>query len=154
MTEFAFFQKFYGSLAMLILAFWGLGQTALSQLKAPTQNDRWLQGALATTLGMGLFVVVLQGLAVGGQLTRPALFVVLILCWGLAFWQSVRSWRQRASTGRPARAVTWQAHELFWLWVVLVALAPTLVAPLTPPQQWDELMYHLPHASQWAASGS
>jgi len=154
MTEFAFFQKFYGSLALLILAFWGMGQTALSLLKAPAQNDRWLQGALATSLGMGLFVVVLQGLAVGGQLTRPALFVALIVSWGLALWQTVRAWRQRAATGRPATAVTWQAHELFWLWVVLVALAPTLVAPLTPPQQWDELMYHLPHARQWAMSGS
>ena len=79
MTEFAFFQKFYGSLALLILAFWGLGQAALTHLRAPPQSDRWLQGALATTLGMGVFIVFLQGLAVAGQLTRHALFVLLTL---------------------------------------------------------------------------
>lgn len=154
MTEFAFLQKFYGSLTLLILAFWGMGLTALHQLKAPRQDDRWLHGALATTLGMGLFIVALQVLAVASQLTRPALFVLLIVGWSLALWQAVRARRQQQAAGRPAAAVTWHAHELFWLWLVLVALAPTLVAPLTPPQQWDELMYHLPHASQWAASGT
>jgi len=154
MTEFAFFQKFYGSLALLILAFWALGITALNHLRAPLQGDRWLHGALATTLGMGVFIVVVQGLAIAGQLTRPALFVLLTGCWCLALWQCIRAWRKRVATGGRATAVTWHAHELFWLWLVLVALLPTLVAPLTPPQQWDELMYHLPHASQWAASGT
>lgn len=33
------------------------------------------------------------------------------------------------------------------------AARPTLFAPLGPPISWDELMYHLPQARQWALSG-
>lgn len=155
MTEFAFFQKFYGALALLVFAFWGLGQATLHALKATTHKDRWLIGALATTLGMGCFIVLVQGLAVIGQLHRPALFVLLIVSWCLAGWHLWRAWRkrERSLSNHGPRLYTWHALDLLALWAVLMALAPTLVAPLAPPLQWDELMYHLPHARQWASSG-
>ena len=155
MTELAFIQKFYGALAGLVLAFWGLGQATLLALRAPRVEDRWLGWALTTTLGLGLFIVLVQALAVAGQLHRPALFGLLILGWGLAAWRLWRAWceRERLLPGRTRPPRTWHALDLVALWAVLMALAPTLVAPLAPPLQWDELMYHLPHAKQWAESG-
>lgn len=155
MIELAFIQKFYGALAALVLAFWGLGHAALLALRAPPAEDRWLGWALTTTLGLGLFIVLVQGQAVAGQLHRPALFVLLILSWGLAVWRLWRAWceRERPLPGRTRPPRTWHALDLVALWAVLMALAPTLVAPLAPPLQWDELMYHLPHARQWAETG-
>ena len=40
------------------------------------------------------------------------------------------------------------------LGLIFFAFVPTLIAPLIPPRDWDELMYHLPHANQWAQTGS
>lgn len=154
MTELAFLQKFYGSLAFMVLAFWGLGLSLLDSLKAERPGDQWLSNALAIAVGLGVFILALQGLAITAQLKRPFLLAVLILGWCLAAGQAWRSWQVRRQTKERSRAVALHALDLFSLGLVLTVWAPTLVAPLTPPMQWDELMYHLPHAQQWAQSGA
>lgn len=154
MTELAFLQKFYGSLAFMVLAFWGLGQSLLDILKAERPGDRWLSNALAIAVGLGVFTLALQGLAITAQLKRPFLLALLILGWCLAAGQAWRAWQGRRLTEERSRVVTWHALDLLSLALVLTVGVPTLVAPLTPPMQWDELMYHLPHAKQWAQSGA
>jgi hypothetical protein len=154
MTEFSFVLRFYGALALMVFAFWGLGGTLLRLAKAQRGDDAWLVVALAVAAGMGLFVVAEQMLAIAGLLRRPALMAVLVLGWCLSGWQVWQWLRQRRQTHVGTGPVRWAAKDLFWLAIILSALAPTLIAPLKPPVQWDELMYHLPHARQWALSGA
>lgn len=138
----------------MVLAFWGLGRSLLHILKAEHRDDRWLSNALAIAVGLGAFTLALQGLAIAAQLKRPFLLALLILGWCLAARQTWHSWQDRRLTEAPSRKVSWHALDLFCLGLVLTVWVPTLVAPLAPPMQWDELMYHLPHAKQWAQSGA
>lgn len=156
----SFAARHYATLAWMLLAFWGLGQTALTQGLRVRRTDPWLQWALACTSGMGLVALALQALAVAGLLRRGPLNAVLLLGLLLAAWQVWRggqAWRLGRQRAAQAPAVS-APPGTAWLRglcaaLALVMLIPTLVAPLSPPFEWDEMMYHLPHARQWAESG-
>ena len=149
MPTLAFALQHYGVLALLVAAFWGLGATALAALRVRLA-DRWLWQAMAVAVGLGLYLVGLQFLGVAGHLRRAPVLALTAFGGALALWQALRGRRQPAAT--PA-AAPWSTPERLGLVLVLVSLAPTLVAPLQPPLRWDEIMYHLPHAGQWALSG-
>ena len=112
------------------------------------QRDRWLEWAMATSLGLGLFVVALQGLALGGVLQRGPV-LGLVAAGVVAAALQLRGWLRHPHAAPSA--LTWiDKYALAAL--VLVAL-PTLTAPLAPPVTFDEIMYHLPYARQVAESG-
>ena len=56
---------------------WGFGATVLARFGAPARRDAWLEGAIATTLGVGLFIVALQALAIAGALRQGAVLALL-----------------------------------------------------------------------------
>lgn len=148
-----FIAKNYSTLILLMLVFWGFGQT-LIKCMGSTCEDRWLGLALASATGLGIFILILQILAISGQLQRSnlniSMFSGLILAAGqVAAWWGKRSIQKLPTAALPAK------NLLSWASLILIALAlvPTLIAPLIPPKEWDELMYHLPHASQWAQTG-
>lgn len=148
-----FIIKNYSTLALLILAFWGFGQTFIHCVDA-TCEDRLINLGLAISTGLGIFILILQLLAINGQLQRSNLNIALFSGFILVAIQAAAWWKFRSV--EPSTTPVLPAKTLLsWASLILVALAfaPTLVAPLIPPKEWDELMYHLPHANQWAQTG-
>ncbi len=144
----------YAQLLLFLAACWGYGQALLRWPRAalPTRNP------LAVALGMGAAICALQALAVLHVLTAAAVLSVVGLGVLLAAWQV---WRLRAGRGllpAPGAARRWlrarTPAERFIAAVIVLCSLPVLVTPLGPPRAWDELMYHLPHAREWALSGS
>lgn len=153
MEKLGFLLGQYGVLALVVAACWGWGQTSLRLLKIDRDPATRLGVPLAIALGLGVGICVLQGLAIAGQLTVR--FVGLLIAAGvlLGAWQA---FAHRVLVRRPAWISGWQAMppaDRWGLIALAVVLLSTLTAPLPPPTHWDALMYHLPHAQQWAASG-
>ena len=109
---------------------------------------------MAIALGIGVCICALQALAVAGLLTRPP--VLALLGTGLALGAVEAFRRARAGVLPAAPRAAWKARtrtEKSVLIALVLTALPPVVAPLGPPIAWDELMYHLPHAAQWASSG-
>ena len=143
----------YLALLIFLCTCWGLGRALIRRLEPraglsePGPTPLW--HGLAAALGMGVVICLVQWLAIAGQLRLLPLLAVLGI--GLCmFWLE---WR--ALPGPAMARHWWPASWLARAALLLIALLvlPTLVAPLCPPLAWDEVMYHLPHAQQWAASG-
>ena len=119
-------------------------------LRVSFRSEMWLEAAMATGIGLGLFITAFQGLAIVGVLgTRSVLACVLtgLLLTGV----QARDWLAEIRSQALGSPTTWGEKCALAL-VALVAL-PTLVTPLAPPIAWDELMYHLPYARQVAQDG-
>lgn len=153
MEKLGFLLREYAALALVVAACWGWGEASLRLLKIDRDPSTRLGAPLTIALGLGIGLCVLQWLAIAGHLT--SVFISTLIAAGLllAAWQL--RW-QRARASLAAWQGRWQAMPVADRWglVALTAvLLSTLTAPLAPPTQWDELMYHLPHAQQWANSG-
>lgn len=151
MTEWLFVLNLYGSLLVLLIALWGWGWGLWRGVLRLPQALAGLQVGLCASAGMGVAVLALQVLAVNGWLSPGPVSALLLMGLGLAGWGLVQTWRQ---SGMPR----WQrppdlAASALRLGLVLAALYPTWLAPLTAPTAFDELLYHLPHAREWAQSG-
>lgn len=140
----------YTSLLVFGVAFWGLGRTAIACCRMKVQPmDPLLMHALCIVLGMGFATMALQGVAAGGLLSRSSINVLLILGWALTLLYSVLAIRRLGcETAAPSMPWVWPFALL-----PLALAVPTFLAALHPPHRWDELMYHLPHARQWAETG-
>ncbi|WP_426337228.1 ArnT family glycosyltransferase [Pseudoduganella sp. R-31] len=146
----------YFALLIFLGACWGVGRAMLrrwaSEVIQQEPEEALLWHAIAATLGMGLYICVLQWLAIAGQLRMIPLVLVLVLGLGLclAEWRALQG-RWWAAMVPQWREANWPARGTALLIALMVF--PTLVAPLCPPIVWDEVMYHLPHAQEWARSG-
>lgn len=141
----------YAALAIFVTACWGCGRALLSRLGAPARPDVWLETAMATTLGVGLFICAFQWLAIAGLFTATAV-LALVAAGVVAACVQLPAWRRQVRTATPGVPLT-RIEKVALAALALVAL-PTLVAPLAPPAAFDELMYHLPYARLVAQSGS
>lgn len=140
----------YLPLLLFAWAAWGVGDGVLARLRAPARRDALLDAALATALGVGLFICAFQLLAIAGMLTRPAVLACVGGAALAAAWRTPVRWREarRApSAGPPTPGERWALAAL------ALAALPTLAEPLAPPAAFDEMMYHLPWAREVAASG-
>ncbi len=152
----AYAASHYFALLIFLCACWGAGHVLLRRLDsnaAPLDpGEKPLRHGIASALGIGLYICLVQWLAIAGQLRILPLVVALAI--GLVL--CMLEWRALPARTGPALAQRWNAAN--WAergTVLLVALLvlPTLAAPLCPPLAWDEVMYHLPHAQQWALNG-
>lgn len=146
----------YAALALVVAASWGLGSSALRLSRRPRVPSSGIAHTVAITVGLGILICGLQWLAIAGLLLRPAVAALLALGWGLfllqlAAWQRAPAMAGEAAAQQSAPDAHF-AQRCASAAVLLLAL-PTLVAPLSPPLAWDEVMYHLPHARAWADSG-
>jgi len=142
----------YLQLIVLVVAAWGLGRTGLRLLHAPLLQGPFRHG-VPLAFGLGMVIVVLQGLAIAGWLKPAPLAVAGTVGIVLAAADLARCrWQASARSGWSAWRALPMSSRLLSV-AVLVFGASTLLIPLGPPVEWDELMYHLPHASQWAATG-
>lgn len=146
----------YLALMLVVAACWGFGRSAL-RLALPQEPDEsgHVTTPISIALGLGIAICALQWLGIAGALMRVAVGTLLVLGLGLAVAQWVVLDR---SPARPA--ISWKPRWLSLpplsrcaLTLAFLALILTLLTPLRPPVKWDELMYHLPHAQQWASSG-
>ena len=138
----------YAALVVFVVACWAFGRLLLARLAPPAWRDRWLEAAMATALGIALFIVAFQALAVGGVLGRGVV-LVLVGAGVLAGALQWRSWRaQPHASAAPLTGV-----DRFALAALACVALPTLTAPLAPPVAFDEIMYHLPWSRQVAESG-
>jgi len=167
----------YALLGTWLFGCWGIGRWLLGERLAapePTAPGRPspgllhpigdLTGPIATTLGIGIWICVLQVLGIAARLDRAPVLALVATGVGLGAWRLLRDagrhppgpaappggsrrwrWRDAWSCGTTA--------ERWTLVAVALLILPTLLAPLAPPMAWDELAYHLPHAREWARTG-
>ncbi len=132
---FLFVAKHLLALLLLAATAWVAGRMALR---------RWLdieglEGfAVATALGLGLLAQLALLLGLLGILTLGPLIAAVA---GIHLL-GIREWRQ------------WWGRRLPILGWLLAALAPLFVLALYPPVAFDETLYHLPFAREFARSGS
>ncbi|KQP14258.1 glycosyltransferase family 39 protein [Pseudorhodoferax sp. Leaf267] len=141
----------YALLVAVLLGCWGMGSVALARLRAAALPPG-LTTPVATTVGLGMAICVLQALAIAGLL-RPHWVAALVLLGLLAAGHQAWQMRHTARAAPAAPAVPLAFGDRIALACLALAIASLLLKPLAPPTAWDELMYHLPHAQQWADSG-
>ena len=137
--------KEYSVVIFLCLSFLGFGKLTLVVTKKVNFEDKWLTTAISITLGMGIFIVSLQILGIFGLLRR--FFVISILIIGFFIFLTMIC--------RSISLTNFFNIKKFSIfsWLAISVVATTVWAPLMVPLGWDELMYHLPHARQWAQNG-
>lgn len=144
----------YAALAVFVFACWGYGRALLGRLAPPPRRDAGLEAAMATALGVGLFICAFQALAIFGAFKTGAT-VALVVVGVVAAALQLPSWlRERRALLANQRAEPWTYAERIALIALALVALPALAAPLAPPIAFDELMYHLPYARQVAQQGS
>ena len=141
----------YAALAIFAAACWGFGRALFLRLGAPLRRDLWLEMAISTALGVGVFICVLQVLGIAGLLHAPAALLLVAVGFAAACAQ-MPAWVREARGFEPDPPPSW-VEKAALAALALVAVA-TLFEPLAPPAAFDELMYHLPYARQVAQSGT
>ena len=145
------------ALALFLWAAWGVGDLVGARLRAgpparhgTARGDAWLGLALSCALGIGVFVLLLQGLGIVGWLRPAATMALLLAALAAAAMRTPAAWRRlRAVPPAPAPTLA----ERTMRWVVAGAVVVCLIEPLSPPFAFDEMMYHLPWARETALSG-
>ena len=153
MSKVAFIAIHYAELSAFLVAGWGFAKPILRRLNADDTVDGWIENTLACVLGLGFLICIFQILAISGVLRAAAVWGVLLAGMIAALIRSPAA----AYPAVRARMTSWKSlTDLQKLSAVALGLLifSNFLGPLRPPQDWDELMYHLPRAQQWALTGS
>lgn len=145
----------YAELAIFVASCYGFGIWITRFGKSFAPLDKIFSIVLTICVGMGLFIVGLQALGILGLLKK--VYVAALLVAGLFFL--VSSWFYRpsslsensemaSSSEKPRQKTHW-----FFLSLLVLIVVDLFPLPLHPPMDWDEVMYHLPHAREWATAG-
>ncbi len=108
----------------------------------PGEGGRW---GLPLALGVGAIGCLASLLGAAGLLTRPS----LLLLAGAAALAAAPEWRPLLGDAWALAA----GPRRVWLPCAVVAALPSLALALYPPTGFDALLYHLPAAGRFAASG-
>ncbi|CAN7175201.1 MULTISPECIES: ArnT family glycosyltransferase [unclassified Variovorax] len=141
----------YAALAIFVAGCWGFGRVVQSRMGSPVRHDVWLETAVATALGVGVFICAFQLLGIAGAFDTAGVLLLAAIGFAVACVQ-FPAWRREVRAFDPGLPLSW-VDKAGLVALALVAL-PTLLAPLAPPAAFDELMYHLPYAREVAQSGS
>lgn len=141
----------YALLGAILLGCWGIGRLTLAGMNRSPSPVPGLTAPFATTVGLGIVIGALQALGILGWLNPLAVGTLWVMGMLTAIHQLVQARRATpaASMALPAPG----CRDRVALACLLLAVVSLLARPLAPPQAWDELMYHLPHAQQWADTG-
>jgi hypothetical protein len=131
-----------------VMVFFGLGAMVCWQdLKSKHQSNLF-RFAWMCAVGLGVSIFLLQILAIFGMLNLVAISAFAALGAGGAVI-AFRKWSYSEITWCPPSP----AEKVAYLILIAVILR-TVLMPFRPATSWDEVMYHLPHALQWAESGT
>lgn len=150
MSAAVFLLSHYAVLGAILLACWGTGRIAMARLRVELPSPV-LAIAYSTVLGLGVAICLLQALGIAGLFNQ--FWIAALAAAGLVVGTAAvlsESGKKPPVSDRPPTAGFGDRIALACL---VIAMASLLVRPLSPPLAWDELMYHLPHARQWAESG-
>jgi len=150
MLKTSFILSQYSYLIIFILSIFGYGQAILLNISKKL-NDHWLESCLQITLGLGVFNLLIQFLAIIGYMHEKEIYLIIIC--GLLFFGFKAYYTFRKKENLFYKVYKNRIPDLLFAILPFVLLLPTLISPLFPPIAFDELMYHLPHAAQWAKSG-
>ena len=156
-SSLAFVLSNYLTLLISLFSCWGLGRIGLKLIRTESglQKEIYSKGlhdSLALALGVGFAATSFQALLIAGIFQRNNILLIISVGLVFALLEFFRDSR-RLNKFIMHRHLWTPAHRLA-LGMVFIIGMPTLFAPLRPPIAWDEIMYHLPHAKQWAESGS
>lgn len=150
--KFGYIVSHYMILSVFMFASWGTGRWTLRRFANPIQVNSLLEHALGTTLGIGFFICALQWLAIAGELR--AIWITALISTGVVMGL-IQLHTLRIPTLNYLQS-SWKSltlHEQCGFVVIWLFVLSTLLDPLKLPLKSDELIYHLPHARQWAISG-
>jgi len=140
----------YLLLAVFVFSSWGIGRLLLQRTLKQAQDG--LVNSLAVVLGMGVFICLLQWLGIAEKLHFH--WIIAMLCIGAT--AGYLQLRRMNGTWHTAAMAIWKEatrNDRRLLLLVVMIAAATLLDPLGPPLESDELSYHLPNARQWALTG-
>lgn len=132
----------YAALGLFAFSCLGFGRLLFLVIKATPLSDPWMERGLSSAVGLGVFITLVQFLAIAGQLNAPA--VLIITAAGLI--------SSTALCKLPRFSSIRKLHASSIILIIGMALHTGLF-PLRVPLNWDELAYHLPHAREWARTG-
>lgn len=145
----------YAELAIFLASCYGIGIWITRLDNAFARFDKIFSNVLTICVGIGLFIVGLQALGILGLLNK--FYVSALLLSGLLGLVSNLLFRpaylaENLESGSSSQRPSQKTHWFFpcLLALIVVDLFPM---PLHPPTDWDEVMYHLPHAREWATAG-
>ncbi len=153
MTKVAFIAIHYAELSAFLVASWGIAKPILRRVNADGTVDGWLENTFACVLGLGLLICAFQLLAISGMLRTPVVWGVLAAGLVAALVRSPAAAHSAIQAGIASWKARTYAQKLSAVALALIIFS-NFLGPLRPPQDWDELMYHLPRAQQWAITGS
>jgi hypothetical protein len=131
-----------------ILVFFGLGAMVCWQDLTSKHLSTGFRFGLMSAVGLGVFICLAQGLAIVGSLNLISISALAVLGGGGAI-AALKRWSFSEEKWHPLSA----AEKVAYLILIAIVLR-TVLMPFRPSTSWDELMYHLPHALQWAESGT
>lgn len=148
----AYIISHYLFLLAFLISCWGIGAYVLQRAKATLEGNILLMQGIATTVGLGIYICILQGFAIIGALWLACISVPFFIGIILA----IRHFTVISLPSLESIQCHWRAssktHQIGLILVFLLVLS-NILDPLSPPLEWDEVMYHLPHARQWAITG-
>ncbi|MFZ6722313.1 ArnT family glycosyltransferase [Undibacterium sp. Ji49W] len=151
MKKIEFILSNYFQLFIFACSCFGMGIWVLRRAIDLVKFDALFSTALTISVGIGVHIVVLQLLGFLGFLTKANLIgLISIGIFGLIS-HYLFSPAKLAATGKNFSAEPIQPKTHWFFYSILIVLFFELfLRPLHPPTAWDEVMYHLPHAKEWA----
>lgn len=149
----------YAFAAIYIVCAAGMGVSLfrLLNIKCVDSNSKLdaFSISIATAFGIAVISFELQLMAIAGHLKSApllALIILSVILFLISFGDVVARFKFR-KINLTSSFRSLPLNERLGCLFLLFAMVPTIFAPLSPPLAWDELMYHLPHAKEWARSG-
>jgi len=130
------------------MVFFGLGAMLCWQDLKSRQLPNLFRFGLMCVAGLGVSICGLQLFALAGWLNLVSISVLAVLGVGLAI-AALGKWvpaEEKRSPFSPAEKIA--------CLVFIAVVLRTVLMPFRPATSWDGVMYHLPHALQWAESGT
>ena len=152
----AFIVQQYLTLAVIILAFYGLGSPISQWMVRVIPGSAVLVSCLQLAAGIGVSMASLFVLGSVGLFNSIAIAALIISGLILFVYQVVFGFPHSGPISSKPIEGTNRYSVTFLLFASLIAIFvfPYLLLPLQVPHEWDELMYHLPYARHWADNGS
>lgn len=135
-------------LAAGVVVFFGLGAAVCWRDVKSKYLSNLFRFSVMSATGLGVAICLLQALAITGSLSLFSISAIAILG-TVGATIALKSWSPQDEVRRPLSP----AEKILCLVLIAVVLR-TILMPFRPATAWDEVMYHLPHALQWAESGT
>lgn len=131
-----------------VVVFFGLGAMVCWQDLKSKHLSNGFRFGLMSAMGLGISICCLQVLAITGSLNLFSISVLAVLG-AVSAIVALKKWSFSEEKWSPLSP----AEKVLYLILIAVILR-TVLMPFRPSTSWDGVMYHLPHARQWAESGT